>query len=108
MRTCSCWGLAFEVLGRAEGAGASRGHLARAAHRVQPSAFNFLYGVMYDHREVVLKMTNKHDLLQVRPRPSRPLCASPSSGVVPAPAEVTVSFRPHQVGPLSGIMKLLP
>ena len=73
-------------------------------------AFNFGSCAMYEHREATLKLTNKHDapyaFTFVTPAHYG---VSPSSGVVGGggSVEVELSFKPHQVGQLSGKLQLL-
>ena len=73
-------------------------------------AFNFDACAMYEHREVVLKMNNTQDLpYQYALVPPAHFGVTPTFGTIPphGTAEVTVSFKPHQVGDLAGVMKLL-
>ena len=74
------------------------------------NAFNFGNCVMYDHRETILTMSNKHDLpYQFSFVVPAHFGVSPASGMVPSngTTEITLSFKPHQVGPLGGTMQLL-
>ena len=84
------------------------------------SSFDFKECVMYDHREAVLVLTNKHEMpyqfsfvcpahfgitkIGDNENPETPYNGKlPPSGQV----EVMLTFKPHQVGPLSGTIQLL-
>ena len=73
-------------------------------------AFNFGDCIMYDHREAKLVLTNRQDVPYAYSLvPPAHFDAAPLKGKIGpmGTAEVILTFKPHQVGLLSGSIKLL-